>query len=167
MNRRHNGGVLETRRKGAFVVMGIAALTLAAILFGCSNQCESGAICGDYNTFMASALPSPSPTVLPGATPDPCRVEGVDVGFHSGAQLPFLALGASEQLDATPVNSSGEVAKGCNVTRQPTWAVLTPTTCQVIGSGYNPFLRGLRVGSCIVTATVASVVSAPFSVEVR
>jgi hypothetical protein len=141
----------------------VVALSIA----GCDRTCESGAICGDYNNVGPSSLPSPTPVPLPGATPDPCRIESVQVGFHSGAQFPFLALGETHQIDATPFNSSGQVPDGCNVNRSVTWGVLTPITCQVIGSGYNPFLRGLRVGSCSVTATVASVVSAPFSVEVR
>jgi len=135
-------------------------------IWACTNDCQFGAICGNYNAISPSGTPTPVPA-LPGATPDPCRIEGVHVAFSSGAQLPFLALGATEQLDATPVNSSGEVPKGCNVAREPSWSVLTPLTCQVIGSGYNPFVKGLKVGTCSITATVVSVVSSPFSVEVR
>lgn len=85
----------------------------------------------------------------------------------SGAQLPFVSLGAVEQLDVTPMNSSGEVPKGCNVTREPVPSVITPTVCQVFGGGFNPFLRGLKVGTCIVAFNVSNVSSAPFSVEVR
>lgn len=144
----------------------LTLILLALIAVACGRTCESGAICGDYNNVGPSA-PSPTPTILPGATPDPCRIESVRVAWHSGAQLPFLTLGATEQIDATPFNASGKVPDGCNVSREPLWQVLTPTTCQVIGSGYNPFLRGLRVGSCSITATVANVVAAPFSVEVR
>lgn len=144
-----------------------AAIILASLLgFSCSNQCETGAVCGDYN-IVGPGVPSPSPTPLPGATPDPCRIEAVRVSFMGGAQLSSIALGESQQLDATPVNASGEVPKGCNVAREPVWAVLTPATCQVVGGGYNPFIKGLRVGLCSLTATVSSVVSAPFSVEVR
>ena len=91
------------------------------------------------------------------------------MSFKGGndSQLPFIALGNTEQIDATPLNDSGAVPDGCNVTRTPIWGVLTPTTCQIIGGGYNPFLRGLRVGACTITATVSNVVSSPFSVEVR
>lgn len=145
----------------------LAAVSLAGAVYACSNTCSTGAVCGDYNSIGPSSAPSVTPTPSPGATPDPCRVEGVNVGFHSGVSVPFLALGATEQLDATPVNASGEVPAGCNVSRQPTWAVLTPSTCQVIGGGYNPFLRGLKVGGCTLTAAVASVVSSQFSVEVK
>lgn len=87
--------------------------------------------------------------------------------FYADSQFPFISLGQTVQIDATPFNSSGQVPDGCNVTRSVFWAVQTPTTCQVIGSGFVPFLRGLKVGSCSLTATVENVVSAPFSVEVR
>lgn len=147
-----------------FVLIALLGVFAALSLAGCS--CSEGSVCGDGN-FIGPTGPTPTPTPLPGATPDPCRIEAVRVGFNAGAQLSSIALGASEQLDATPVNSSGEVPKGCNVAREPVWQVLTPTTCQVIGGGYNPFVKGLRVGLCSLTASVANVVSPPFSVEVR
>lgn len=149
------------------------ALILASLLgllasgWSCSNQCSTGAVCGDGNILGPSGTPTPTPLPSPGSTPDPCRIEAVRVGFNGGAQLSSIALGATEQIDATPVNASGEVPKGCNVAREPVWTVLTPTTCQVIGGGWNPFLKGLRVGLCSVTATVSNVISPPFSVEVR
>jgi hypothetical protein len=148
-------------------ILAIALLGLA--LYACDTSCATGAVCGDNNFVGAGALPSPSPVPLPGASPDPCRIESVQVGFHSGAEVPFLALGAVEQLDATPYNSSGRVPDGCNQTRPVTWVVATPTTCQILGvagPGYNPFIRGLKVGACLVTATVSNV-TGQFSVEVR
>ena len=144
----------------------VSLLGLVVSVLACTNECSTGAVCGDYNT-VGPSVPSPTPLPSPGATPDPCRIEAVRVGFNAGAQLPFIALGATEQLDATPVNSSGEVPKGCNVAREPIWTDLTPTVCVHVGGGYNPFLRALRVGTCSVTATVANVISPPFSVEVR
>lgn len=158
--------IQHTRQNSVRLVLLCLAALVGLAALGCTTTCESGAICGDYNS-VGPSVPTPTPTPAPGSTPDPCRVEGVTVSFHSGAQMPFLALGEAHQIDATPVNASGEVPKGCNVAREPIWQVLTPTTCQVIGSGYNPFVRGLRVGTCSITATVSSVISAPFSVEVR
>lgn len=140
---------------------------LAASIWACTNTCSAGAVCGDGNVIGPSATPTSTPLPSPGATPDPCRVEAVRVGFNGGAQIPTMALGSTEQLDATPVNSGGEVPKGCNVAREPVWTDLTPTVCVHVGSGYNPFLRALRVGTCSLTANVANVVSPPFSVEVR
>lgn len=144
---------------------------LLVALFGlsflaCDTQCSSGAVCGDNNVIGPGALPSPSPIPLPNATPDPCRIESVQVGFHGGDQIAFLTLGVVEQLDATPYNSAGKVPDGCNQTRTPMWAVQTPTTCQIIGTGYNPFVRGLKVGACNATVTVANVTGF-FSAEVR
>lgn len=149
------------------------ALILVSLLGLLASACQTDGGCqvsGSGNMCIVggpSALPSPTPLPSPGSTPDPCRIEAVRVGFNAGAQLPFIALGASEQLDATPVNSSGEVPKGCNVAREPIWTDLTPSICVHVGGGYNPFLRALRVGTCSVTANVANVVSPPFSVEVR
>lgn len=144
-------------------------LGLCAGILGC--QTDGGCqVSGSGNLCIVggpSALPSATPLPSPGSTPDPCRVEAVRVGFNAGVQLPAMALGSTEQLDATPVNSSGEVPKGCNVAREPVWTDLTPSICVHVGSGYNPFLRALRVGTCSVTANVANVVSPPFSVEVR
>lgn len=144
---------------------------LVAMSYACANTCSTGAVCGDHNVLGPSVTPSPTPLPSPGVTPDPCdprEVGAVNVSFHSGVQMPFLALGETHQLDATPVNRSGlEIPAGCNVARPVTWTVLTPLTCQIIGTGYNPFVRGLRVGTCSLTATVAGVVSSPFSVEVR
>lgn len=156
-----------------FLVLVAALGLLAGIFFitSCANTCSTGAVCGDGNIIGPSATPKPTALPSPGATPDPCLVKSVTVGFNSGAQLPFLALGATEQLDATAFNDSGEVAKGCNVSREPSWTVLTPTTCIVLGSGWNPFVKGLRVGSCSLTASLVSdnrtVSSNPFTVEVR
>lgn len=149
------------------------ALILVSLLGLFVSACQTDGGCqvsGSGNLCVVggpSALPTPTPLPSPGATPDPCRIEALRVSFNGGAQLSSIALGESQQLDATPVNSSGEVPKGCNVAREPSWTVLTPTTCQVIGGGYNPFLKGLRVGLCSVTATVSNVISPPFSVEVR
>ena len=145
----------------------IAVFAVAFLATTCSTECAGGAVCGDYNVIGPNVPATPTPTPVIGATPDPCRVESVVVSFHSGAQFPFLALGETHQLDATPFNSSGQVSDGCNVTRAAVWTVLTPTTCTIIGSGFNPFVRGIRIGACMLTATVANVVSAPFSVEVR
>lgn len=145
----------------------LSILILAAALgVACSNSCDTGAICGDYNIVGPGPTPTITPQPSPGATPDPCRVEAVRVGFNAGAQMPYIALGATEQLDATPMNSSGEVPKGCNVAREPVWTDLTPAVCVHTGTGYNPFVRALRVGVCSVTATVANV-SGQFSTEVR
>jgi hypothetical protein len=81
--------------------------------------------------------------------------------------MPFLPLGETHQLDATPMNDQGEVPKGCNLSRDPVWIVHTPQTCQVLNSGYNPFVRGLKVGLCSVAASIGNVSSVPFTVEVR
>lgn len=149
------------------------ALILVSLLGLLVSACQTDGGCqvsGSGNLCIVggpSALPTPTPLPSPGSTPDPCRIEAVRVAFNGGAQLASIALGASEQIDATPVNSSGPLPDGCNVAREPVWTVLTPTTCQVIGGGYNPFLKGLRVGLCSVTATVSNVISPPFSVEVR
>ena len=140
---------------------------VVALFSACDNTCSTGAVCGDHNVVGPSGATSPTPLPSPGATPDQCRIEAVHLGLNAGAQLSFIALGSTEQLDATPVNSSGDVPKGCNVAREPVWTDLTPTVCIHIGSGYNPFVKGLRVGLCSLTATVANVVSPPFSIEVR
>lgn len=155
----------------AFLGM-VAALFIAA----CNLQrCSEGAVCV-ADTTGPSALPSPSPSPSPSAspgvspTPDPCLIKAVRVSFAGGssAQLPTIPLGGEPvRIDATPINDSGPIPDGCNFARTVTWAVLTPTTCQIIGAGFNPFLRGVRVGVCTLTATVERVVSDPFSVEVR
>ena len=149
--------------KAFFTVLAVAGM------WACSNTCATGSVCGTSNTVISgpSGTPTPTPFPLPGSTPDPCRVESIRVGFHSGAQLPFVAVGTLEQLDATPFNSSGEVPKGCNLTREPLWMVLTPLTCQITGGGYNPFLRGLKVGTCTLAASMVNVSSFPFSVDIR
>lgn len=89
----------------------------------------------------------------------------------SPAQVSSIPLlGDPVRLDATPMNDSGPVPDGCQATRSAVWAVLTPTTCQIVSSGtstFNPVLRALKVGGCTLTATVERVVSDPFSVEVR
>lgn len=159
----------STLRRHLFEVA-LLGFIVAVIASGCANTCSTGAVCGDGNVIGPSGV-APTPLPSPGATPDPCLVKSMTAGWHSGAQLPFLALGATEQLDATAFNDGGEVAKGCNVAREPQWTVLTPLACVVLGSGWNPFVKGLRVGSCSLTAGVVSdnrtITSAPFTVEVR
>lgn len=136
-----------------------------------SCGCGDGSVCGSGNIAFFGPSSTPTPTPLPGATPDPCLVRSLAVSFHSGAQLPFIELGVTEQLDATGFNDGGQIPKGCDVAREPAWQTLTPTTCQILGSGWNPFVRGLRVGSCTVTASIVSenrtITSLPFTVEVR
>lgn len=144
-------------------LLGLIACDTAQInLFGSPTQIQGGA---------ATPTPSlsPTPTPLPGATPDPCLVRVVKVAFFGGssAQIPSLPVGHTAQLDATPFNEAGQVPDGCNLTRSVTWSNLTPLTCQVVGAGFNPFLRGLRVGSCTLTATVERVSSDPWTVDIR
>ena len=148
-------------------VLCIALLVLA----GCDGQIN---ILGSPTQIQgqpaASPSPSPSPSPSVAPSPDPCLIKAVRVSFAGGssAQIPSLPLGGEPvRLDATPINDQGPVPDGCNLTRSVVWAVSTPTTCQVIGGGFNPFLRGVRVGGCTLTATVERVVSDPFSVEVR
>lgn len=144
------------------ILVAIAAL----VAISCSNQCQFGAICGDFNVIGGpSGTPTPRPS--PGATPDPCEVASLRISLKGGVQLPYLGLGMTEQLDATPFSNSGQIPDGCNVVREPVWTVSTPLTCQILGNGYNPFVRGLRVGNCSIYATLGNVVSAPFSLEVR
>lgn len=155
---------MTTRAK--FILLAAFGAVAALFMAGCS--CEQGSICGDGNIVGASASPSPTPVLL--GTPDPCQIKAVSVGIYGGGQVEFLPLGQILHLDATPKNDSGVIPDGCNVTREPTWNVLTPLTCQIFSSGsnaFNPFLRGLRVGSCSVTAMVSQVTSVPFSIEVR
>lgn len=162
-----------TNHSRALSLVAIAGL-LATLIIACSNTCSSGSVCGDGNIVSPGAIPSPtaaSPT--PGTTPDPCRVESITVAFHSGAQLPSVAVGAGneQQLDATPRNSQGIVPDGCNLSRTPTWSVATPAVCQILGGGYNPFLRGLAVGTCSLSASMVwgsqTITSPPFVVAVR
>lgn len=87
----------------------LTVLALAAI--SCSPKCEGGAVCGNYNIIGATQLPTPTPT--PGATPDPCVFTAIRVSLKGGVQLPFLGLGKTEQLDATPMSSSGPIPDGC------------------------------------------------------
>lgn len=152
-----------------FTLVAILGL-IGSGLIAC-NSCSDGSVCGRDIFITPTGIQTPTPTPVPGATPDPCRIEAVQVGFHSGAQLPFVALGATEQLDVTPVNSSGPTSKGCDVVREPVMTALTPTVCIVIGNGYGPFIRGLKVGTCSVIATMRwdnrDVISTPFTVEVR
>lgn len=155
----------------AVALIGLAAGLLFAAcdgninLFGSPTQVQ-----GPSATPTPSPIPSPSPSPSVSPTADPCAFKAVRVSFAGGssAQIPSLPLGGEPvRLDATPLNDSGPIPDGCNFARTVTWAVLTPTTCQIVGAGFNPFLKGIRVGVCTLTATVERVVSDPFSVEVR
>jgi hypothetical protein len=167
---------METRRvfvaiaKG--VIDGLAILALVAILNACDGQINLFGSPTQIQGPPATPSPSPSPSPSPGIspTPDPCLMKAVRVSFAGGssAQIPSLPLGGEPvRIDATPINDAGAIPDGCNLTRSVVWAVLTPTTCQIVGGGFNPFLRAVRVGNCTLTATVERVVSDPFSVEVR
>ena len=160
-------------RKSTLKVLGLLAILCLVpfLLAGCDGQIN---ILGSPTQIQgqpaASPSPSPSPSPSVAPTPDPCAIKAVRVSFAGGsaAQLPSLPLGGEPvRLDATPINDQGPIADGCNLTRSVVWAVLTPTPCQIIGGGFNPHVRGLRVGLCTLTATVERVVSDPFSVEVR
>lgn len=176
---------MKTNRLAANLAL-VSLVGFQSVLAIACNKCSEGAVCGDYNTVGPSAPATPTPTPVAAATPlDPCRVESIQVGWHSGAQLPSLGVGEAnqEQLDATPFNAQGEVPKGCNANRVPTWSICdlssdgklcTPTTranCQVIGTGYNPFLRGLNAGQiCTVAAEMpygSQTIRGLFTVSVR
>jgi len=157
-------------RSARIQVVGLAAVSLLGLAAsGCFLLASTGPTPPLVVGATPTPTPSPSPSASPAPTADPCLIKAVRVSFAGGssAQVPFVALGASERLDATPLNDSGPVPDGCNVLRDPVWSVLTPVTCQIVGGGYNPWLRGLRVGACTVSVTVERVVSAPFTVEIR
>lgn len=154
-------------------VFALAAVSLLGLMAsGCFLLAATGPtpVIEPVGSATPTPTPSPSPSPTVATTPDPCAFKAVRVSFAGGssAQLPNIPLGGeSVRLDATPLNDSGPIPDGCNFARTVTWAVLTPTTCQIVGAGFNPFLRGVRVGVCTLTATVERVVSDPFSVEVR
>ncbi len=159
------------------LLIAVSLLGAIATCVACDNTCSTGAICGSYNIVSPGPLPSPSPTpCLVGTpcaapTPDPCLVKSLVIAFHSGAQLPSMTLGAIEQVDATAFNDGGQVPKGCDVARDPAWNALTPSTCIILGSGWDPFVKGLRVGACSISASIVSdnrtVTSSPLTIEVR
>lgn len=151
----------------------LAVLTIIALML---PGCFFVAATGPTPTIapVGTPTPTPSPTPTPVATvsptPDLCAFKAVRVSFAGGspAQVPSIPLGGEPvRLDATPLGDSGPIPDGCNLTRSVVWSVITPTTCQIVGGGFNPFLRALRIGGCTLTATVERVVSDPFSVEVR
>lgn len=157
-------------------IMQARALALVAILGLGASACFFVAATGPTPTIAPVGTPTPTPSPTPPTvatvepTPNPCDFRAVRVSFAGGspAQVPSIPLGGEPvRLDATPLNDSGPVPDGCNLTRSVIWAVITPTTCQIVGGGFNPFLRALKVGGCTLTATVERVVSDPFSVEVR
>jgi len=159
------------RQRWRFVAVALIGLAAGLLFAGCFFVAATGPTptIAPVGTPTPTPSPSPSPSASIAPTPDLCLIKAVRVSFSGGssAQLPFVAVGATERLDATPLNDSGAVPDGCNVLREPLWSVLTPITCQIVGGGYNPWLRGLRVGVCTVTATVSNVISSPFSVEIR
>jgi len=154
-------------------------LAIVALLGLSASACFFVAATGPTPTIapVGTPTPTPSPSPSPSAsiapTPDLCVIKAVRVSFAGGspAQVSSIPLlGDPVRLDATPMNDSGPVPDGCQATRSAVWAVLTPTTCQIVSSGtstFNPVLRALKVGGCTLTATVERVVSDPFSVEVR
>lgn len=150
----------------------LAIVVIIGTLVACDGIINIGGSPTQIQGGIPSASPSPSPSPFPspGTTPDPCIIKAVRVSFAGGspAQLPSIPLGGDPvRLDATPINEAGPVPDGCQATRSVFWTVLTPVTCQIVGGGFNPFLKGLRVGACALTATVERVVSDPFSVEVK
>ena len=155
-------------------VLGLAAVSLLGLA---ASGCFLLASTGPTPPLVVGATPTPTPTPQPSPsvapTPDSCVIKAVRVSFAGGspAQVSSIPLlGDPVRLDATPMNDSGPVPDGCQATRSAVWAVVTPTTCQIVSSGtstFNPFLRALKVGGCTLTATVERVVSDPFSVEVR
>ena len=155
-------------------VLGLAAVSLLGLA---ASGCFLLASTGPTPPLVVGATPTPTPTPQPSPsvapTPDSCVIKAVRVSFAGGspAQVSSIPLlGDPVRLDATPMNDSGPVPDGCQATRSAVWAVVTPTTCQIVSSGtstFNPFLRALRVGGRTLAATVERVVSDPFSVEVR
>lgn len=144
----------------------ILALLLAIVgawmLSACTVlRCDQGASCeGSTSIFSGpSASPTPSATPTPTAspsvspTPDPCKADAIVASLAGGSQLAEIAVtDAPKRLDATAFNQQGEIAKGCNLTRFPVWEVRTPSTCAILGSGWNPHLDGIKVGACEVRA---------------
>ena len=153
----------------------LALVASTACVVSTEGFCSSGPTSLTKSVLQGTPTPTPTPTPAPTPlttpTPDPCRIDSMTLDFKDGSD-PFLQAGAatSRQLDLTPYNSSGQVAVTCNVVRNPTWATKTPAVCIVVGGGYNPFLEGLRIGTCTIEAMLISdnrpVVSS-FSPEVR
>lgn len=86
--------------KKLYLLIGIASLA-----FSCSNDCATGAVCGDYNIVGPRDIPTPTPTATPIVSPnDPCAPP-VTAVYLSGP----LSVGVGEtfKVDVTPVNASG------------------------------------------------------------
>lgn len=140
-------------------------LALAAILvlsaIACDRTCESGAICGDYNT-VGPTVPSPTPVPLPGATPiDPCKpVVGVNV---SGASQ--VRIGQVIDFDITPVGPNGPLEGPldyCNSARLVRAEAVSSNLRQVgSASAFKQQFLAVGVGPFSVQFRVEGSVSAP------
>lgn len=150
------------RHRWKLVLVALLGLVAGALLPGCTVlRCDQGASCeGSTSIFSGpSASPTPTPTPTPTASPsvspspDPCKADAIVASLSGGSQLEEIAVtDAPKRLDATAFNQQGEISTGCNLARFPVWEVRTPTTCAILGSGWNPHLDGIRVGACEVRA---------------
>lgn len=133
----------------------LLVVLVALVALSCSNQCATGAVCGDYNTIGPS-VPTPTPSPSPSASPaDPCKpVIGVNL---SGPTL--VPIGEVFKIHVTPVSPAGPldgpILDACNAGRFVTIEALSSNLrCVGACNGFGPQFVAQGVGPFSVTIRV-------------
>lgn len=155
------------RRTTALAIIALLGALVALNFAACARQCESGAICGDYNVVGPSGTPTPTPSPSPSPTvkAESCAIEYMVLQPRDGLTL---AAGQSGRVSLTPyqtvVNPDGtvaqrEVSEACNLPRIPAIIWTSSSAAVIVGTGFEPVVTRVGVGTAQVTATLEGKVS--------
>lgn len=104
----------------------------------------------DNENSAGGPTANPAPGTLGQCSP--AEETPVRVNIDAPSQL---AVGATALLDATPKTATGPRSDACNVFQGISWNTQPPDVCSVSDpTDFTPNLRGLAVGTCVLTATV-------------
>lgn len=129
----------------------------AALVLGGLIQLGCVQVGDDVNAPSATAIVNPPGSPAPGASPGtaPCGMAVTAVVVNAPETV---RVGESARLDATPFAGLLQIPDECNAARAVTWQAAGP--CSILGSGFNPSLRGDAPGSCEIRAVI-DLVSSP------
>lgn len=136
----------------AETIFAILVLALAFIFWaGCRTPDVN------INIDNGNSAQNGGPTSPTGIQPSPGACSALEetpirVNINAPAQV---VVGMTENLDATPKSASGPRSDACNLFQGIAWTTNPTDVCQVSDpADFTPKLRGLKVGTCVITATV-------------
>ena len=141
--------------------------SMAGLVVACYSAQESSCGSGPTPILVASPSPSPSPSASPSPTvkAESCAIEYMILQPRDGF---VLAHGQTGRISLTPyqtvTNSDGtvaqrEVSEACNLPRTASIIWTSSSAAVTVGTGFEPLVTRIGVGTAQITATLEGKIS--------